>query len=189
MTGRACTGRLQTTRAMENTRLIDRYLPRHTFSEYHEILINAPMETVYKAARNFDLSKSKRIGILFRLRGLPTARLKLQEFITDMGFTTIEENVPTENLIGFWAGYKIAPIPSPEDFINNTLPARIKAVWNFYLTPLGSDRTRLSTETRVLCVTPMSKLTFGLYWLLIKPFSGAIRKKMLEIIKNDAEHG
>ncbi len=143
------------------------------------------MEAVYNAAKNFDLSKSKLIRVLFKLRGLPTARLKLQDFITDIGFTTIEENIPIENLIGFWARYKIAPIHSPADFINNTLPARVKVVWNFYLTPLGATRTRLSTETRVLCLTPMSRLTFGLYWLIIKPFSGATRKKMLEIIKND----
>jgi len=171
---------------MNNMRLIDKYLPGYTFYEYHDIVINAPMETVYNAARNFDLSKSKFIKILFKLRGLPTTRLKLQEFITDIGFTNIEENFPTENLIGFWARYKIAPIASPDDFVNNRLPARVKVVWNFYLTPLSPTQTKLSTETRVLCLTLMSKITFGLYWLIIKPFSSATRKKMLEIIKKDA---
>jgi len=52
---------------------------------------------------------------------------------------------------------------------------------------LGENKTKVSTETRVLCVAPITKITFGLYWLMIKPFSGLIRKKMLKIIKKDSE--
>ena len=167
--------------------LIDKYLPRYSFKEYHEIVINSSIETVYERATNFDMSKSNLIKWLFKIRGLPTNRMNLQGFISDIGFTNIEENIPTENLIGFWARYKIATVKSPEDFINDTFPARVKVVWNFYLEELNSNQIRLSTETRVLCMTPFTKLTFGLYWILIKPFSGAIRKKMLQIIKQDSE--
>lgn len=172
---------------MTSETLIDRYLPEYSFNEYHEIVINSPIETVYKAAGNFDLSKSKLIKILFKLRGLPTKRLKLQDFITDIGFTNIEENFPTENLIGFWAKTKIVPIASHDDFINDTISPRVKVVWNFHLKSLGSTQTKLSTETRILCVSPVTRITFGSYWLIIKPFSGATRKKMLQIIKNDSE--
>ena len=113
--------------------------------------------------------------------------MNLQGFISDIGFTNIEENFPIENLIGFWARYKIEPITSPDDFINNRYPARVKVVWNFYLEELSSNQIKLSTETRVLCMSPFAKLTFGLYWMMIKPFSGVIRKKMLQIIKQDSE--
>ncbi|QTA84325.1 hypothetical protein [Desulfonema magnum] len=83
--------------------------------------------------------------------------------------------------------YKIAPITSPDDFIKNTFSARLKVVWNFYLEELNSNQIRLSTETRVLCMSPFTKLTFGLYWMIIKPFSGVTHKKMLQIIKQDSE--
>ncbi len=172
---------------MIKKKLIDWYLPEFTFNEYHETLIKGSIDTVYKAARNFDLSKSNLIKWLFKIRGLPTDRMNLQGFISDIGFTTIEENVPVENLIGFWARYKIASITTPEDFINNTLPSRIKVVWNFYLEELNPNLIKLSTETRVLCMTPFTTVTFGLYWMAIKPFSGIIRKKMLQIIKQDSE--
>jgi hypothetical protein len=172
---------------MTNDTLINKYLSKYTFNEYHEIVITSSIENVYNAAKNFDLFKSKLIKTLFKLRGLPTKRLNLQGFITDMGFTNIEEKFPVENLIGFWERTKVEPITSYDDFINNTISARIKVVWNFHLTRLSSTQIKLSTETRVLCVSPMTIITFGLYWLLIKPFSGATRKKMLQIIKQDSE--
>ncbi len=168
-------------------KLIDKYLPEYSFCEYHEIVINRSIVEVYETARNFDLSKSNLIKWLFKIRGLPTKRMHLQDFVSDIGFTIIEENVPVENLIGFWARYKIEPITTPDDFINNTISARIKAIWNFYIEELDSNKVRLSTETRVLCITPISKITFELYWMIIKPFSGVIRNKMLQIIKHDSE--
>jgi hypothetical protein len=172
---------------MIGVKLIDKYLPKYSFNEYHETIINSSIENVYKKAKDFDLSKSRMVKWLFKLRGLPTNRMNLQGFISDIGFTNIEENFPTENLIGFWAKYKILPITSYDDFINNTVSPRVKVVWNFYLEELNSNQTKLSTETRVLCIGPFTKVTFGLYWLIIKPFSGAIRNKMLQIIKQDSE--
>ena len=172
---------------MTDQTLIDKYLPEYTFKEFHEIVIDGPIEETYKIAQNFDLSKSKLITILFKIRGLPTRRMNLEGFISDMGFSKIEERFPTEHLMGFWATSKIKPITRYEDFINNSISAKIKVVWNFSLAELTPTRTRVGTETRILCMSPMTKAVFGLYWLIIKPFSGVIRKKMLRIIKQDVE--
>lgn len=174
---------------MTTPKLIDRYLPDYTFKEYHEITIAGTMEEVYFAAKDVDLSKSRLILWLFRLRGLPTQRMNLQGFISDIGFTNIEEAIPVENLMGFWTRWGIAPITGYDDFINNALKARIKAVWNFYLEESGPQRITLSTETRVLCTGPVIRAVFGLYWMIVRPFSGLIRKKMLEIIKQEIEKG
>ena len=173
---------------MSRQKLIDKYLPAYSFNEYHEILINGPVDKAYEAARNIDLSKSKLIKWLFKLRGLPTKRMHLQDFVTDVGFSIIEENNPIEILIGFWATSAIQPITSPDDFINNTISARIKVGWNFYLDEINSNQIRLSTETRILCTTASAKVTFGLYWLIIRPFSGLIRNRMLQIAKQDTEY-
>lgn len=172
---------------MKENALIDKYLSQYTFSEFHEIVVNRPIEDVYRVAKDFDLSKSRTISLLFSIRGLPTKRLNLQDFIDDIGFTNLEENYPYERLVGFWARTKIAKIPSYEDFVNNSIFPWLKVVWNFRFEELEKGKTKASTETRVLCVTPITKLTFGLYWAIIKPFSGLIRKKMLEIIKDDSE--
>jgi hypothetical protein len=172
---------------MTKNTLIDKYLPEYTFNEIHEIKVNSPIENVYSVAKDFDLSKSKMITFLFKIRGLPTKRLNLQNFIDDIGFTNLEENYPYERLIGFWARVKVEKIPSYEAFANNSIHPWLKVVWNFQFDQLEKDKTKVSTETRVLCVAPITKFTFGLYWSIIKPFSGLIRKKMLQIIKDDSE--
>jgi hypothetical protein len=172
---------------MKKNTLIDKYLPRYTFNELHEIVVTCPIENVYHVAKDLDLSKSKTISLLFKIRGLPTKRLNLQHFIDDIGFSNLEENYPYESLVGFWARMKIAKIPSYEDFTNNSISPWIKVVWNFLFEELEKGKTKVSTETRVLCVAPITKLTFGLYWAIIKPFSGLTRKKMLHIIKDDSE--
>ena len=172
---------------MKKSTLIDKYLPEYTFNESHEIVVNSPIENAYHAAKDVDLSKSRIITFLFKIRGLPTKRLNLQHFIDDIGFTNLEENYPYESLVGFWARAKIEKIPSYEDFSNNSIHPWLKVVWNFRFEKLEKEKTKVSTETRVLCVAPITKYTFGLYWIIIKPFSGLIRKKMLKIIKDDSE--
>ena len=173
---------------MQKDILIDKYLRHYTFNEYHEIVVDSPIANVFNVANDFDLSKSKTIAWLFKIRGLPTKRLNLKSFIDDIGFTNLECNIPYENLIGFWARLKIAPIPSYEDFVTNSISPWIKVVWNFQFEELGQNKTKVSTETRVLCVAKITKITFSLYWSIIKPFSGLTRKKMLKIIKQDSEN-
>ena len=63
---------------MQKDILIDKYLPRYTFNEYHEMVVDSPIENVYNVAYDFDLSKSKTIAWLFKIRGLPTKSLNLQ---------------------------------------------------------------------------------------------------------------
>mgnify|MGYP001821656549 CR=1 FL=1 len=172
---------------MKRNTLIEKYLPQYTFNEFHELAVNCPIENAYHAAIKVDLSKSKTITFLFKIRGLPTKRLQLQNFIEDIGFTNLEENYPHESLVGFWARLKIEKITNYEDFSNNSISPWLKAVWNFQFEALERDKTKVSTETRVLCVAPIAKLTFGLYWSFIKPFSGIIRKEMLKIVKEDSE--
>lgn len=170
------------------TTLIDTYLPRYTFREYHETMVNCPIATAYDVARDFDLSKSKLIVLLFRLRGLPTKRMHLQDFIVDMGFTHLEETPPFENLSGFWMRPRIEKIHRYEDFVDASISSWIKVVWNFRFREMDQNMTTVSTETRILCEVPITKVTFGLYWTMIKPFSGLIRKEMLSIIKADSEN-
>ncbi|MEP6704948.1 MAG: hypothetical protein ABJB34_09095, partial [Acidobacteriota bacterium] len=61
-----------------------------------------------------------------------------------------------------------------------------KAVWNFSVAEAG-DKTRLTTETRIKCLDPDSRRSFGFYWTFIQPFSGLIRMEMLRAIKRRAE--
>ncbi len=172
---------------MTNETLIEKYLPQYTFRECHHTEVNSTVDQVYECSKNFDLSKSRVTRLLFKIRGLPTSRMNLQGFLDDMNFTWLEDKAPHEFLAGFWLKKKIESIPSYEAFRSNAISAKFKVVWNFRCEEITPGTTRLSTETRVLCVDSFTKFTFGLYWLVIRPFSGLIRLEMLKIIKADAE--
>jgi hypothetical protein len=67
----------QERRSMQPDLLIDKYLGRYTFNEYHEIIVNASVERAFNAAYDVDLSASRTIWWLFKIRGLPTKRMHL----------------------------------------------------------------------------------------------------------------
>lgn len=52
--------------------LIDKYLPRFIYNEYHEKSIKATPEICFLATKNLDISKSSISLFLMKLRGLPT---------------------------------------------------------------------------------------------------------------------
>ncbi len=51
---------------------------------------------------------------------------------------------------------------------------------------LAPDRTRVATETRIRALGPSARRWFRLYWLIIRPFSGLLRRAMLNGIEKRA---
>ena len=148
--------------------LINKYLPEYNYIESHHILVNASVMECFLAAKTLDMSKSFLTKTLLKLRGLPTEDLTLQGFIKNICFTYLEEHPYTEFVI---------------DASQDTL----KIIWNFHFEKIEENKTMVSTETRILCLTKRSKFLFSLYWFLIKPFSGLIRLEMLRLIRKNAE--
>ena len=149
--------------------LIDKYLPEYTFNEVHKTLANASIKDCFVAAKHLDMSKSFITKTLIRLRGLPIHDLTLQGFITNICFTYLDEEP-----------YK--------EFVIDASQHNIKIIWNFYFDKVSENKTFVSTETRILCLTKKSKPRFSIYWFFIKPFSGLIRIEMLRLIKKKAEN-
>jgi hypothetical protein len=82
----------------------------------------------------------------------------------------------------FWAlderGSMIA-LRDARAFVDFSQAGAAKAAGNLRLGALGPATTLLSTETRVHCVDAVAYRRFALYWALISPFSGWIRRDML----------
>lgn len=172
---------------MSESALIDRFLPEYTFNECHEIIVNSPIEEVYEITKNVDLSKSTLIVALFKLRGLPTRRMTLQGLVEDIGFSRLAENYPIEHLIGFLANTRVVPISNAKEFLTHSLSAKVKVAWNFSLSEISPGLTKVTTETRVLCLSTVTRRLFKAYWVFFKPFSSMIRKRMLKIVKRQSE--
>ncbi len=102
-------------------------------------------------------------------RGLPASDLTLQGFLKNICFIYLEEDL-----------YK--------EFVIDASQPNLKIFWNFYFKQIAENKTLVSTETRIQCLTKKSKFRFSLYWLFVKPFSGLIRLEMLRLIKKEAEN-
>lgn len=166
--------------------LIDSLLSLYTLNEYHEVLVNAPVEGVYHAVKNTDFGESKTIVTLFKLAGMPPMEMNLHGFTRDGNFVLLGEDEPREIDLGLLFTDKFLKT-SPHEFKTSYLDARIRIAWNFYCRPAGENVTRLSTETRIKCAGKLASLLFRCYWFCIRPFSGLIRRSMLKLIKRNAE--
>jgi hypothetical protein len=149
--------------------LIDKYLPEFTYREHHERSVSASSKECFRAARDLDMSKSFITKSLMKLRGLPAKDLSMQGFLKNICFKYIEDDAYNE-------------------FVIDASQPGIKIFWNFYFKKIEENKTLVSTETRILCLTKKSKFYFSLYWFFIRPFSGITRLEMLRLIKKNAEN-
>jgi len=168
--------------------LLEKYLPAYTYREYHEIGVSASGTRAYYAARHLDFSESQTIQTLFQLRGLPTDDMTIEGFTRRVNFTLLEEIQNDEFVIGFWAKHGVEKISDRNRFARDHTSMPLKVAWNFKVREIAPSRVRVSTETRILCTNPRTLVFFSLYWAVVRPFSGLIRKKMLGLIKARAEH-
>lgn len=74
-----------------------------------------------------------------------------------------------------------------DDFAGFSRPGYAKVAWNFKLRADSPEGTFLSTETRIKCFGSAALWKFRIYWGLIGPFSGFIRKAILKHVKAKAE--
>jgi hypothetical protein len=188
--------------------LIDDYLPRYDVRERHSLLVHASPTATYAALRSANLADTPLVRALLALRALPGAlghgraglaslrrrggeRITLATF-EDRGFRVLAENPPAELLIGlegqFWRPSGGLCTPPAELFLTGDPgPGMARAVWNFALEPAAGGGTELRTETRVHCADATTRRRFLPYWLLIRPWSGLIRRAMLRAIRRTAE--
>ena len=169
--------------------LIDDFMPAYDFSETHDIKIRAKAASVFRVLNEVDLCESPVVRVLFRLRGMPARKVTLRDFRKSR-FELLGKNENQEIVLGlagkFWKITGDMRQVNSGNFQELDEKGCAKAAWNFSLAE-ANGATRLTTETRVRCSDENSRKNFGLYWTLIQPFSGWIRKEMLKTIKKYAE--
>ena len=187
--------------------LIDKYAPKADASETHQIEIEADAESVYQKLWTANLAGSAIIKTLMGLRTLPGVLLQptslhlkqpgrwrrtiTMQNLIDAGFGKLTEEPGKEIVLGI-AGKFWRPtgnvVPFDQTNFDGPVTAGLaRAVWNFHLQPLGPRRTILATETRVICGDAASRAKFRVYWMLVRPFSGLIRRLMLQSVKRECE--
>jgi hypothetical protein len=181
-------------------RAIDRYLKVYDVRTYHTIEVDAATTVTYRAARELDVGRSVPIAALFAIRALPhliagrarpTRSITLETFL-QAGFTILEDLSPRELVMGavgrFWRPDSGLVRVAPEEFQSFDEPGYAKAALSFIVEE-GGGCSLLATETRVACTDASALRKFSLYWRVIGPFSGLIRRLMLDQVKRTAERG
>jgi hypothetical protein len=192
--------------------LLDQLMPRYDVVERHSTRVRAEPAVVYAAIRETDLAASPLPRVLLGLRAMPAAAFALVhdprgtfaewrkrrtrrgvrlESFERAGFHVVAERPPEELVIGllgrFWTarGGLCAEI-NAETFRTGPPLGTALAGWNFSVQPVPEGGSELRTETRVWCA-PDARRRFRLYWLVVRPGSGLIRRAMLRAIRRKAE--
>ena len=175
--------------------LLDDVMPRYEVHERHEIWVPAAPPEAYEAVKAVTAAEVKLIGPLMRLRTFGRWSRRLDEaapLIRDLeqtGFMHLAERPNEEFVYGaigrFWSPAGNRPIAA-EDFEAFSTPGYAKAALNFAVRS-ERDGSRITTETRVLGTDPGASRRFRVYWLLIRPGSGAIRRSWLKAIRRRLE--
>jgi hypothetical protein len=179
-------------------RAADRHLESYDVRTSHAIEIDAAPAETYRAVRNVDLGRSLPILALAAVRGIPhfvTGKVRPSRSITvdtilQLGFTILEEKPPSDLVMGavgrFWRPDSgLVPV-TPEEFRSFEEPGYARATMSFTVEEHGRG-SLLETETRVACTDASALRRFSLYWRVIGPFSGLIRRLMLDQVKRAAE--
>lgn len=184
---------------MNGTTIVDRYLPTFQFSERHECRIAAEPSRTIKAAADYQPDDDPFFRTVIGLREVPMRVVsfltgKIQERPEPFGlhdFTLLEQrdDALVYGLIGqFWKlNYGLRPVVDGNDFTTFVGTDAAKLALSFLASRQTDGMTRLVTETRVFCPDRATRLKFLPYWLLIRPVSGLIRRRILSAIKKQSE--
>jgi hypothetical protein len=172
--------------------LLDQVLPQFDFSSRHERRVAAPPERVAQAIVAFRLRG--RASLLARIRGLHIPSGPIRDALVGSGFTILAERPGREMVAGttgqFWALREQAHMEAPPDlqaFRVFDRPGWAQGAISILIEPLENGSTNVTTETRVRCVDDAARRRFAIYWLLIKVFSGWLRRDFLRTIARIAE--
>jgi hypothetical protein len=167
------------------TSLIDQAMPEYDRREVHRHVSAAPPAAVWDAIHELRGDELRLMQFLMGLRSLGRSRGGEETVLRSfrrMGFRVIAEEPGSELVVAgigrFWTlSGGLRKVEGADQFAAFEEPGYAKVAFNFQL-----GEGELSTETRIAGTDPRARRRFGLYWTLIRPGSGLIRREWLRAI-------
>ena len=182
------------------TMILDEFLPKYQFHEFHSTRVHAPPDSVYAAVKQVTAREINLFRILTWIRAprlgkapesilAPPAGDPVLDVALRSGFQLLADAPSREIVFGVVQGrWRLrTQNPTPQDFKDLNRPGYVKIAMNFHVSPDQNGWTTLTTETRVLGTDAQAKRAFGRYWRVIYPGSAIIRVMWLKAIKARAE--
>ena len=186
---------------------LDVYLPDPDATERHVVEVRASPAVTWRALHEADLGGPV-ARLLLALRALPAAlggsaaarerldprRPRRPTTLADLqrgGFASLGESTGWWLVLGltgrFWTPTGGVRPTDAATWAAGPPAGSAQAAWSFELTETDDGRTRLATETRVRCADAAVRRAFRAYWLVVRPFSGLLRRLMLRSVRRLAE--
>jgi hypothetical protein len=179
--------------------LLDRFVPKYEVREIHETEVDAPAEVTYRVAHEIDLHRSTIVRAIFTGRELLMGAERTKQHhptgfvaeVLSLGWQVLVEEPGHELVLGAvtqpWKAEVVFRGLPPEEFAEFSEPGHAKIVWCFAAEPLGPNRSRFRTETRVVTTDPDSRSRFRRYWSVVSPGVLLIRYETLKLVRQEAE--
>ena len=155
-------------------------LPAFDVRSQHAVRVDAAPEVALAAAKAVTPREAPLLRVLFRLRGLSAAADRpVWEAMGADGFARFDD----DTLAAVGRPWTLrGGLQAVGDFREFAEPGWAKMAMDFH----AADG-RLVTETRVLLTDAVARRRFRRYWLVVRPFSGLVRRSWLRAARRRAE--
>lgn len=178
---------------------LGRFMPTYEVVQQHSIRVAAPVEVVFSAAMDCDLTKSRLTQALIKSRerilgGEGIERRTPNGFLAQMkslGWGMLAEIPGREVVLGAvtkpWEANVVFRAVPADEFRDFREPGYVKIAWTLCAEPAGPRDSIARTETRVVTTDRASRRMFRRYWAFVSPGSILIRWVLLRQVKREAE--
>ena len=170
--------------------LLDQVTPSCDRSEVHRRTSAASAPALWDAIHALRADELTAMRVLMGVRTLGRRAgegdLTVLEGFRRMGFRKIAEEPEQELVVAgigrFWTpSGGLRKVTDVDQFLHFQEPGYAKVAFNFRLVD-----GEISTETRIAATDARARRRFGLYWMLIRPGSGLIRREWLRALDRRA---
>jgi hypothetical protein len=174
------------------------FIPSPYVRDAHEIVIDAPADLVFFDATRLDLQSLPLVRAIFRVRAWfmrdalepPAKPLGIVAETMVLGWGLLAHSPCRTIVMGAAArpwtrNVTFRTIPT-EEFVAFAEPDYVKIVWTLEADPIGPERTRFRTETRVEPTDEEARRKFFWYWMVFSLGIRIIRWNMLRDLRRKA---
>jgi hypothetical protein len=187
---------------------IDDFVPGFQFGEFHERIVRATPERIFRAIHDVPAGEIRLLRLLTWMRSPrlpwtttpesilnPPAKRPVLDTALQSGFILLAEEKDREVVLGTLVarprGSRVALSADAAEtsrlFAALSSPGYAKAAMNFRVEPGPDGFCRVTTETRIFATDPATARRFATYWRFILPGSSLLRVTWLSAIAARAE--
>ena len=186
-------------RVAQHRTVLDDVMPEYQFFERHSVRIHARPERVMQAVRQSTFGDMKSLVTLLKIRGAvlrapsdATGALSQDKRVLDAFLASGYVSGGSDHEIVMCGGANMRAkrplaVRTLQDLADYREQGAVKMAYDFNVEDAGGGWSTITTETRVVATDDSTRRGMGLYWRLIVPGSGLLRRQWLEGIKKGAE--